>query len=172
MAVVFTVEDGSVVANANALAALADVNQYWENRGDTSWAGDGADDDAKHVLIIKATAYLVSRYRGRWKGEVVSEGQSLPFPRNYIYTEEKIELAGDAVPAVVIEAVAELSKLAVSDELLAEQERGGRISRVKAGPVDISYEPGSPAGRVFPLVDALLSGILEGNANMMTVVRG
>lgn len=106
------VEDGSGLVNAESFSSIADVTDYLERRNrETAWlALSEAEQEAK---LRDTTDYLVNKYRGQWRGWIVSTLQSLPFPRLEVVDEEGRTLTG--VPDILIACQCELINLAMSD---------------------------------------------------------
>lgn len=157
----FVVEDGTIVANANSYAAVAEADSYWNtDRNDTTtWIATSTAD--KQKALIQATQYLDATYR--WTGVIVLSTQTLGWPRNLAVDTEGRSIDSTAIPAKLKEACFELAFLALSADLLPSLERGGQISRksVTVGPIEEETEflSGAPAGRGYPLVDRILHGL-------------
>jgi hypothetical protein len=125
MAATFVVEDGTGLANANALATVAFVDQWNEDHeAATEWSGLNPD-TAKEAIIRKATAWIVWQHRSLWRQYRRSETQALPWPRDEIYDDaEAVSIAKDTVPLCVQEAVAYACiRLAQTFTLLADVTR-------------------------------------------------
>jgi hypothetical protein len=75
----FTVETGLIVANANSYVTTDEADLFFENSGDTVWAG--ASDENKEYALVAATRYLQQKYRLRWKGARMDAFQALDWPR-------------------------------------------------------------------------------------------
>ena len=100
----FTAEDGTGLADANALCDVTFADAYFEDRRVSAWSGTDA---VKEAALIKATDYIESRWGrlarngGRFLGTLQFPAvQALSFPRLGID-------ADDAVPVGVCKAVAE-----------------------------------------------------------------
>lgn len=163
------VEDGSIVAGAEAYCTVDYADTYHEKRANTAW-GD-LDDDAKEAALRKATDYLEQVYRSRWKGSRVSATQPLSWPRGYVYLEPFIRGAGtnypylvddDTVPTEVKNACAELALRASSADLSPDLDRG--VLREKVGQLEVQYDPMSPQTRRYPTIDRTLAPYLNGGA--------
>ena len=75
----FTVEDGSVVTDANAYISVSYADTFHSDRGNTDWTGT---DTIKEAAIIKATDYIDQNYD--FIGTLVDVEQSLKWPR-YVF---------------------------------------------------------------------------------------
>ncbi|MDB5490356.1 MAG: hypothetical protein JWO78_205 [Micavibrio sp.] len=158
----FTVENGTNVADANSLVSVAEADAYHLDRGNAEWAGTDA---VKQSALIKATDYITQNYDGRWTGEVVSDTQSLAWPRKCTV------VASNVVPALVKHAVCLLALEALTADLNPVLERGGAIKREKVDVIETEYMDGAPVGTVRPAVDGLLKKYLRGPSINRRVVR-
>lgn len=103
MALVVTVEDGSIVADANSYVTAAELATYAAERGVT---GLSADADVRATLLFKAMDYIETR---NFQGEQVSFGvQSLVWPRDQVYIEGNL-LSKTAIPLMLKRAQCELA---------------------------------------------------------------
>jgi len=92
----------------NSHATVTEADTYFENRLDVA-AWNAADDEAKEQALVTGTAVLENM---DWTGVVVSESQSLAFPRIGSYFDPRIgsEISfGDDTPNRIIEATYELA---------------------------------------------------------------
>lgn len=111
MPIVLTIEDGTGVANANALIDVAFADAYHAERFNDGWAGD---DESKKSAIVVATDHVTTTYR--YKGWITYPGiQTLPFPRTGIEDDEGELIPGDVVPVAVKRAVAEFALVALKN---------------------------------------------------------
>lgn len=169
------VEDGSVVAGANAYDTRQNVDAFHARRNTTAWfAGTAPQRDA---AIIKATSYLVEKYRNSWKGIRVDINQTLDWPRAGVQLEDYYEpqtqprnllfsglafvLDDDVVPPEVRDATAVLALPALTADLNPDLERGGDIKRVKAGSVEVEYGINAPVTVIYKQADDLLRPLLK-----------
>lgn len=75
--IVFNVEDGNYVSDANSYISLEEANQYQTNKGRSDWLA--LSDDEKKSYLIKGTQYIDKLYK--WKGQRKFEPQTLSWPR-------------------------------------------------------------------------------------------
>ncbi len=169
-------ETGLVVDGANSYADQDLAEVYADNRGNADWAA-GADED-KDAALIRATAAIDAKYRGRWPGyKVAGRVQVLEWPRQAAYDNEGNLIVGDEVPIEVINATIEAAfrELATPGVMLPDLARGGGIKRLKADTVEIEYAANAMAETAFTLIDGMLSGILStgsGGGLFGSAVRG
>lgn len=162
----FTPEDGTGLADANSLAAVAFADAYFAERGVAAWTGT---DTVKEQALVRATDYVESRWgkRGRFKGEpqFPDVPQALSFPRTGIGSD-------GVVPQDVQKAVAEYALRALSGTLAPDPvvTVGPAVESVrqKVGPIETETRYGN-AGSVssvefkpYPAADLLLRPYLRG----------
>jgi len=148
-------EDGTGLASAESYLSVSDADTYWSNRADTTWSA--ATDPAKEAALRKATEYLDATFR--WIGVIATTTQALGWPRLAAYDHEDRQL-DNQVPKLVENAVAELALEALSAELLVTVSRNDRASRVKAGSVEVEFEPGVSVQRAFDRAERMLTPIV------------
>lgn len=165
------VETGEGLQSADAYVSEVDFVVWVQHHYDALLP----DDDAVERAIRKATAYIDARYRGRFPGYRRRErGQALEWPRSDAVDAEGWAIAYGEVPAEIIKATCEgayreaLEPGALSPDL----ERGGAISRLKAGSVEIEYAGTAPVRTVFQDIDHALARLLRPASVMFgTAVR-
>ncbi|WP_372393950.1 DnaT-like ssDNA-binding protein (plasmid) [Azospirillum sp. HJ39] len=156
------VEDGSLPAGANAAVTVAEVDAFAADNTMTEGVADwvGATIPSKEAAIRAATRYLAGlRWRGAARGR-------LAFPRSGC-TELNGPAIGDTeIPWRYQEAACMLTLKALSGPLLEDTATG--IRSVKAGPVDVEFEPGQGAGTEFTEVLSLLRPLLQSGGDLVT----
>lgn len=103
----YLVEDGSVVAGANAYVDVAFADTYHLDRGHGSWAA--LTSTAKQQAIIRATDYVDKRFGRRWRGRKIQPlAQPLLWPRVDVYDPYKdLLVQSNVIPAQLKKAVSE-----------------------------------------------------------------
>jgi len=117
-----------------------------------------AVDTVREQWLRKASEYMVSNFRDRWKGERINEDQALDWPRNGVVV-SGYTLAYDTVPTVIERACAELALKAKTETLQPDQTRG-KLS-VTVGPIKTDYDKSSPQAKRFKAIDAMLAPFLK-----------
>lgn len=149
------VEDGTGLSNADAYISVSDVDTYWANRPtlslSTAWSA--ATTSNKESAIRIATQYLDANYA--WLGLPKTATQALGWPRTLVYDELGNELLSQ-VPTKVKYATAELAARALSQDLLADQQRSDFVSEEKVGEISVKYESFALSRKRYNLVDNLL----------------
>ena len=160
----FIVEDGSIIANANAYITVAELKAYWDSRADTITQVDAE----VQAAIIIATQYVDLNYN--WRGEIVSDTQNLDWPRANVIDDQGRSLASDAIPTALKNAICEYAKrqLASSIQPDVSTEVGGITKireKVDVIEQEIEYEEGSTGYygiKKYPLADRWLKGLTIG----------
>lgn len=157
---IFTVETGSVVANANALVSVADADQIIANYGDSSdWSGASQAD--KENAIREATRYLNLHYI--WYGYKVDEDQTCQWPRYSMYDEDGNSVSWEIVPERVKEACAHLALQVIDgDTLLEDFQNESKVKRTKdvIGPITEEREyadPGESPEKTYQIADRFVA---------------
>ena len=171
-----TVETGAGVPGADSYVATVDCANYAINRGLTFGSDATAD-----AAIRRATFYIDNTYRIRFPGyRTFRRAQVLEWPRTnayYTYPEPAgdtpyfvdprmlypFDLIGaNTIPPEIITATCEaaIREYAEPGVLQPDLERGGLISTLKAGSVEVKYGAGAPAQTIFQVVEAALSGLI------------
>lgn len=151
-----TVEDGTIVADADSYISAEDAATYHAARGNTAWAALTGDAPDQHLR--KATDYMGQVYGLRWKGYRVSETQVLDWPREEVVV-FGFEVDTDVVPDAVRYACAELALRSVAGTLLPDTTR--RTIREKVGPIEVEYDKNSPLNPDYQAIDNLLAPYLR-----------
>ena len=165
----FTLETGSIVLGANAYVDVAEFAAYHTDRANTYTATD----PQIQAAIIKATAYIDSKYRSRWKGQRVSVLQTLQWPRYYVMVDDTdgAYVDSDSIPRAVKDAVCEAALRSLTSTLAPDLERGGRVKREKVDVIETEYMDGSPSTTTYQIIDQLLNGLLKPSGSV-ELVRG
>lgn len=167
----FTVEDGTIVEDANSLCSVEFADAYFTDRGVTTWTGA---DSAKESALIRATDFMEIRYADLWLGDRLDAGQALSFPRTDIEQD-------DVVPVAVQKACAEYALRTLDGTPLAPDPQAtetGRLALIaeshKVGPLEDTYRYASrgagvvqAAFRPYPAADALLKGLLPNTRGVL-----
>lgn len=137
-----TLEDGSIVEDADTLALAASVSTYATRYG-FSWSP--ADEQTGEQAILRAMIYIES-FEDYLQGERVSALQELSWPRNYVYNKLGTAfLANDAIPGGVVNAVceaaiAELASPGVLTATVSHSNANVKRTRKKVGQLESEVE--------------------------------
>lgn len=170
------VEIGQGAPNADTYVSAEACAAYAVNRG----LGFGSDLSADAALR-RATSYVDNTYRLRFPGfRTFRRAQTLEWPRTnayYTYTTPpgpvpvySVAYAyfpydlvpANTIPPEIITATCEAAIREYADPgvLQPDLDRGGAVSLLKAGSVEVKYSAGAPAQTVFQIIDAALSGLI------------
>ena len=170
------VETGVGIIGADSYVAAVDCLTYATNRGMPFGSDPLAD-----AALRRATSYIDNTYRLRFPGyRTFRRAQGLEWPRTAAYYTYP-EPAGDSpffvdprmmypfdlipttlIPPEIITATCEAAIREYADPgvLQPDLDRGGAVSLLKAGSVEVKYAAGAPAQTVFQIIDAALSGLI------------
>lgn len=157
----FTVEDGTIVADANAYVTLAEFDAYWTDRGKT-FSGSNLD-QLKQEAIVRATDYIEQTYYGRWKGTIVSNEQFLSWPRNVDNAD------ADEIPHRLKQATFTLALEALNDDL--NPTLGRNVKREKVDVIEVEYQDGASMKSIRPAVDGFLRPYVCGSSYNRPIIR-
>lgn len=166
-----TIEDGSIVANADSYATVVQLRAFAAKRGATVPTPDA---DCEKILI-KAMDYLAT-LEDSYKGVRVSATQALSWPREGVSI-NGFEFPANDIPQQLIDAQCSLAISAMTVDLLPTGTVGerGAVIRQKVGSIERAFaEPSSyrstPALRAAnPFLGPLLKG--GGSSGSVPVVR-
>lgn len=182
----FIVEDGSIVDDANAYVPVNYADSYFDNKGITEW-GEYTN-EVKQRRIIVATQYIDARWGGRFRGDVLSETQSLEFPRDTWTIKILDSNTGEYItraymPNALLMACCEYAIAVDSDTMSLSvnyetSDTGDRIKRKKeqVGTLQTDTEyfsPSNTSGSLwanYTLADSLMSKLLN-QTNVMRCIR-
>lgn len=174
------VEDGTIVAGANAYASLTDLDTYHEERLNTAWTD--ASDEAKEAAMLRATAGMESHYRDRWIGyksnhNSVNAPQLTAWPRKadkeeslangYVLADmtklvdnDGIEIGVNEIPALVVQAYKEICLIEITEPFVSVRlSRDDMLKYQRVDVIEQEWLRNAPAVTSFPHIDALLSGL-------------
>lgn len=166
----FVAEDGTGLANANSLVAVAYADSYFTDRGNVAWTGITAD---KQSALVRATDYVLGRFR--FKYDPFSDTQALHFPTINPIPGTDPTVPGP-MPANLLKAVCEYAVRALSATLAPDpviddtgQKLAGKTETV--GPITetVTYQQGGTTFvfRPYPAADMLLRDLLRPAAGLI-----
>jgi hypothetical protein len=161
-----TTEDGTGLAGAESYLSVADADTYWSNRGDATWAA--ATTAGKEESLRRATQYLDATFN--WMGSILQTTQALGWPRAGAWDREERDLS-DQVPTLVEQATAELAKEALSGALVSTIARTDQAIKVKAGSVEVEFDPDTEPQKVYALAARLVAQLTVGRYDSHAVVN-
>lgn len=129
------IEDGSIVAGAESFATAAELATYAANFGRTI----PADAPAQEALLRRAALQMSAM---NWKGGLVSELQTLSWPRVDVYRENWL-VPSNAIPAQIKAGQMALATEVYSDDLAPAELKTGAVTKEKVGPLETEYAAAS-----------------------------
>lgn len=185
---VFKTEDGTGLPDSNSFASLPEAETYVVDRGlpDASWVD--LDDEVKQGALVKATDFLVQKYRLRWKGIRVKFEQALDWPRAGVQTEDYFEpdtgareslifnglafmVPDNIVPPDIKKATIELAIRAAVGDLAPDLARGGQVVSETVGEISVTYSESAPANTTYQTVNGWLRPYLKGSSSRRKLSR-
>lgn len=146
---VLIVEDGTGLVNADAYTSVSAYRLYWADRGiDVT-----AETDAKIEAGLRTGADYIDTI-ARYKAARLTAGQAREFPRLGLADWSGYPVEG--VPKRVQWANIELARIAQTESLYTNLDRGGRVSAQSVGPISVSYQADAPVGKTFRAAMQLL----------------
>lgn len=172
-------EDGTGLANAESFCSVSFADTHLGNFGFTLWATMSTNE--KEQALRRATHYMQQVYRLRWAGERYTLTQALDWPRAYVprkdapsggmwgYSGLRQDYPYDQVPSEVQQACAKLAYKAAFGDLAPDIQQAK--TRVKVGPIETEYAPGSIQYTRYREIDNLLLPFLKVGSGMIPVSR-
>lgn len=160
--IVFNVEDGSCVADANSYISLAEASQYMRNKNRSDWLA--LSDDEKMATVINGTQYIDRLYV--WRGRRKYKAQELSFPRVMLRDFDGFEITG--IPRQVKEAVCEAAYYGYKSgsELFMTYNDNGAVKRQRVeGAVEVEFFDSTETAvkwiSKYAALDSILRGLYE-----------
>ncbi len=161
-----TPEDGTGLANADALVDLATVDAYHTALGSAAWTGTDA---IKEEAIRRASNFLNTSFS--WKGYPINgRTQAMSWPRHDVVDRNGYSVASDEVPIEIKNATAEvaLRELTTPGTMTPDVTPSEAVKRAKAGPADVefaNYRTDAEASRpILLIVRDMVSGLTDSTA--------
>lgn len=146
-----TVENGTLVANANSYISVADFTAWADARGITYPALPELQQK-----ILRAMDYIESL---DFVGQKHEETQALQWPRDYVYI-DGYSIESDEIPAEVKKAVYEATKVEIDgDSRLTASERETTSERI--GDIAVTYSSSAGMKRTIPAVTKALRKLVR-----------
>ncbi len=143
----FLAEDGTGIANANALISVAFADDYHTTRQNSAWGA--LSTDKKQGNIVNATDYLFRKYTKQIPGQPFTLSQGLPLPRLATNSEAA------PIPAAFKEAVAELALINITTPLFSRRNAGDTRIKIEetTGPITDKWAAGTGNPNASPTFD-------------------
>lgn len=160
MAITLTIEDGTIVAGANAYTDLDDpvLTAYFEaHLYPAVWTA--ATDEQKKAAIVTATRYVDALID--WNGSRVEATQPRAWPRDNVFLEGDW-LANDVVPQDVQEAVLETALAFLTGNRIQDTAKSSGLSSIGlgGGALDLEFNQPDPTANL-PIIPEQVMLILR-----------
>lgn len=165
------IEDGTIVAGADSYISAANAVVYGAKHTGAGQAAFAALAEASQESALRiSTQWLDARYQ--WPGTIVDDDQALSWPRAGAIDSEGRDIASDAIPQAIKDALCEAAFAHALEDLNEIRSRGGLTTSETVGPISVTYSSAAPPGRSFPFIDSLLKRIAGPfMAGILTLVR-
>lgn len=163
------VEDGSGLSNANSYATTQEALDYFADRGEIPTIQDSD--------MILATEFLDTVYGPSYRGMIMTQTQSLLFPRTAFYDKNGRKVEQGTVPLSLKTAEFQAAKLSSEGVILvtgptAESQLSSFTKSVE-GAVSKSESYFAPVSRSqTSFISGYISPLIEGNSFQGTAQRG
>ena len=168
------VENGSNVANADALASLQFVTDYHTARGTTTWTGETADMETaiRRASTVVSEGYTYQGERAHLRDQVFS------WPRHSVYDREGQPIESDEIPIELKKAVAEIAlrELITPGAMTPDFIRSSVAKSERIGSIAVEYQHGAQSALdlvpMMRLVDAYIGQFtISGGSRLSGVVQ-
>lgn len=169
MALELTVEDGSIVADANTYITLGEVRAYAEAR-----AAVVSEDDAVLIPQVISAMDFLEAHRAEFQGSKVSKEQALQWPREDV-TLDGFDVEETEIPKPLKDAQCQMVLEIAAGNDLQPNSTGREVIREKLDVLETQYQPsgtGAPPAPRFTRVAALLQPLLRSGASGALVSIG
>lgn len=159
------VEDGTGVVNSNSYCNLDFALEYCVTHGYSSW--NELSEEQQKIALIKGTDYINSFFE--WKGKKMTERQSLEFPRENLFDNNRFEVRGipNNLKKACVEA-AYLNSTSGGDNLYYTKDENGKIKRQKVDTLEVEYFEGNSNTSsavdytsIYDVLNKLLKGLYK-----------
>jgi len=148
MAVTVTVEDGSIVANANSYASIATIDAWvLTNPHDTIWSALAAA--AKNGYAVMSCRVMNEQMD--WDGWQTDDEQALDLPRSGMTDKNGNYIDNDEIPDEIKNAQCELARLLAIADRTADNDLKG-FKQIGVGSINLVVDK---ADRASVLADAV-----------------
>lgn len=158
-----TVEDGTLIEDANSYVSEADLEAFAAARGIT------LSTDTE-ILLIKAMDYIESLV---YKGVKVESTQALQWPRNYVSIDGYL-IDNDVIPNELKNGLMQTA-VSIDADAGPQQTIGRQTIKEKVGELEIQYAPGSVLNTIDPKINSFLWKLLTAGGsggNILNVYKG
>ncbi len=169
----FTVESGNGEEDSTSYVSVEYADGYHTDLNNTAWTAETVTDEMKQFALMRATAYIDSRWQGQWRGTRLLSTQALQWPRSEAYDNDDFALTG--VPSYLAKLTCEIALIQLTDPTVLNSSisNGGGTKRVTvAGAVTEEYFQGYSPSTVYPVFGQLVAPLIRAGAGQIPTSRG
>lgn len=165
--ITLVVENGMGLPNANSYCDLDYAIEYCTMKGYTDWLK--MTEDQQKIFIIRGTEFVDNYYT--WKGIRKRQSQSMAFPRDNIYDDDKYPVEGipEKLKKACIEA-AFLNASSSANTLFSTKDENGKVKKQKVDTLEVEYFNAEQSGlsaadvdykTIYDILNKLLKGLYK-----------
>jgi hypothetical protein len=151
-----TVEDGTIVANADSYVPVAFADAYFAFDGEFAATWSAYTTTEKENYLKWATRVLDQKVQ--WKGTRYDEDSSLRWPREGVYDRDGNEILETVIPLQLKQATCEMAKYLTTTDATTDQ-GVDTLKRVAVDVIEIEYQESKGISTVPPIFNQLLRGL-------------
>lgn len=154
----------SVTVGTDTYCTVDAADKYHANMGNTEWptATDEATVAKKEIALRRATSFLDTIARGKWKGIKALQTQALAWPRSSVTDEDGYTLDETVIPQQIANATCEAALRIYNGDELIEDITPAVQSESVAGAVSIRYFENTDNVTVYRKIYLMLKGLVTG----------
>ena len=165
--ITLVVENGTGLPDANSYCDLDYAVEYCTMKGYTDWLK--LSENQQKIFIIRGTEFVDNFYT--WKGIRHKQSQSMAFPRDDIYDDDRYPVDGipDKLKKACIEA-AFLNASSSANTLFSTKDENGKVKKQKVDTLEVEYFNAEQSGlsaadvdykTIYDILNKLLKGLYK-----------
>lgn len=165
--ITLVVENGTGLPDANSYCDLDYAVEYCTMKGYTDWLK--LSENQQKIFIIRGTEFVDNFYT--WKGIRHRQSQSMAFPRDDIYDDDRYLVDGipDKLKKACIEA-AFLNASSSANTLFSTKDENGKVKKQKVDTLEVEYFNAEQSGlsaadvdykTIYDILNKLLKGLYK-----------
>ena len=165
--ITLVVENGTGLPDANSYCDLDYAVEYCTMKGYTDWLK--LSENEQKIFIIRGTEFVDNFYT--WKGIRHRQSQSMAFPRDDIYDDDRYPVDGipDKLKKACIEA-AFLNASSSANTLFSTKDENGKVKKQKVDTLEVEYFNAEQSGltaaevdykTIYDILNKLLKGLYK-----------
>lgn len=165
--ITLVVENGTGLPDANSYCDLDYAVEYCTMKGYTDWLK--LSENQQKIFIIRGTEFVDNFYT--WKGIRHRQSQSMAFPRDDIYDDDRYPVDGipDKLKKACVEA-AFLNASSSANTLFSTKDENGKVKKQKVDTLEVEYFNAEQSGlsaadvdykTIYDILNKLLKGLYK-----------